>query len=117
MNYWVIPGVKMKKVKKKILLIETLVEMICEESNISFEVIKGKERTQDIRLTRHIIMFFAYRDCRPQLTLESIGKFINRDHATVLYGKKIIANEKDHDYNTRQLFNRIELLINNYMYE
>ncbi|MFZ0269925.1 helix-turn-helix domain-containing protein [Caulobacter sp.] len=48
--------------------------------------IKGPDRDQEICVARHHCMWAMGRE--PHLSLPRIGKFLNRDHTTVLHGQR-----------------------------
>ena len=59
--------------------------------DIKISAIKSRSLKQDLVFTRYLYMKYAKENTR--YTLEKIGKFVNRDHATVLHGINTINNE------------------------
>jgi chromosomal replication initiator protein len=76
---------------------EFIIEKVTEYMGINAEDIKGKKRTKDIIMARHISMYLL-RDILA-LNLNLIGKFMDRDHSSVLYSinkiKDLLVTNKE----------------------
>ena len=86
---------------------EELVQIVCEETNVSPQDILSQSRKQNIVRARHICMYLA-RQFLP-LSYPEIGKkFGNRDHSTIMYSvKKIEKLKKDNQEMKNLLKNMI----------
>lgn len=60
-----------------------LAEQITDKTGISLEEMKGKSRGRFVVRARHLLMFKASQQ---NISTHCIGNYLNRDHATVMYG-------------------------------
>jgi len=71
------------------------------KNQITIEQLSSKDRKREQVIGRQIgqyICLFIFNELlRKNLTLEYIGGFYNKDHATVLHSKKVISNYIDTD--------------------
>ena len=72
-----------KKARPKGMLDE-IMDVVCEVTNINKEAISGKSRKRELSVCRQLFCYFAKRDTAN--TLELMGNYINRHHSTVLWG-------------------------------
>ncbi|MCQ2978065.1 MAG: chromosomal replication initiator protein DnaA, partial [archaeon] len=78
--------------KNNIITPEKIMEVICNEYNVTPEEIKSQRRSQDLVIPRHMFMYL----CRHiiDMTYDEIAKFLERkDHTTVMHGYKKIRDE------------------------
>jgi len=71
--------------------LEKVLSVVCDVLNVYAEDVKGKSRKSKISEARHFFCYLAYISHRSK-TLMEIGKFIGRDHATVLHSKNKISD-------------------------
>lgn len=87
---------------KKSVDFEELVQLVCEEMDISPQEMLSKNRKKKAVMSRQICMYLA-RQFLP-LSYPEIGKkFGNRDHSTVIYSVKKIEKIKEHNQETNNL--------------
>lgn len=80
------------------ITIETIQKTVAESFGLSFVDLKGKKRSQNIVLPRHIAMYLAYNMEGLNYSTTEIGaEFGGRDHTTVMSGIEKIANLKQQD--------------------
>lgn len=79
-----------KPIQKKILNFDMIVEATAEHFNLNPDVIFSKSRVRDIADARQVIMYLCNK--MTDLSSSSIGRKLNRQHATVLHG---ITSVKD----------------------
>ena len=76
MNYWALPGIKI-----------TLIGAICQAFGVTEKELKGKSKGRYVASARHAYFYVAYNTSNPKLSgYEKIGRSLNRDHCTALYG-------------------------------
>ena len=73
-----------KKVEKKSVNFDMIVEATAEHFNLSPDAIFSRSRLRDIADARQVIMFLTHK--HTQLSSPAIGYKLNRKHATVLHG-------------------------------
>ena len=59
-----------------------VINEVAFEFGVTVQDIKGPARQKHIALARHCFCWRAYREC--QRSMPEIGRFLNRDHTTVL---------------------------------
>ena len=76
--------------------LENVMEAVSSVTGISGEKVFGKDRHRDIMAARHLFCYMAkiHTDC----TLMNIGKYIKRDHTTVINSVKVVNDMIDIDY-------------------
>ena len=80
--------------KKKVITPAKIVKMVQEE--LELPDLKVKNRSRDVVQGRLIYYKLAKRFCR-YASLSKIGKAVNRDHATVIYGLSKYDQEVKYD--------------------
>lgn len=84
-----------EKIKKEPCLFDYIVDTICANEKISLEEINTNTRRAEVNYARQLIMYFAYElKCG---TLKTIGRRLNRDHATVIHAFKAIKDRYETD--------------------
>lgn len=70
---------------------ERIEKIVCKYFKLEPQVLRSKSRKKIHALPRNIYVFF----CRKytELTLEEIGKTINRNHSTALYAVEVVAHK------------------------
>ena len=88
---------------------ERIMEIVCQYYKIDPAVMRSKSRKRIHALPRNIYTYL----CRKltKATLEDIGKTINRNHSTVLYGDEEITGKLKHDADLRIKIDFLEGLI------
>ncbi len=77
------------------LIAEQIIESISKRYNISVEDIKGKKRTNEIALPRHIAIYVIRRVTN--ISLQNTAKIFGRDHTTILASVDVIKNKMAED--------------------
>lgn len=92
MNFYVIPGLKhqgisapqrLELLKSRKISLDWLSVLICGYYDITVKELKSKDRHARIVEARHIFCYVS-RLCTTHSLLE-IGRFLNRDHTTVIH--------------------------------
>ena len=74
--------------------ISNVLDTTCSVLGITKEQVRSSDRLAKIVYARHIFCYLAYNTTFNK-TLKEIGKFINRDHASVIHGKLKIQTQLD----------------------
>lgn len=74
---------------------DQIIENISKRYNISVEDIKGKKRTTDIALARHIAVYVIRN--ATNLSLKNIAKIFGRDHTTLLSSIDVVKSKMAED--------------------
>lgn len=86
-----------------------ILETVSNYFNVKIEEIKSKKRNQPITNARQVYMYLA-RELLSE-SLLNIGKIIDRDHSTVIYGiekiEKKIKKDKNFEININQLKDKL----------
>ena len=83
--------------------LESLLSVICKKLDVTVQEAKGIIRDAEIVRARQI---YCYMAKEMGYTYKKIGAIINRDHATVIYGCKVVSNRK-FDYKILNDYNRV----------
>lgn len=112
-SYYAIPSIQLQSEKKYLTFLGAFY-VISMHYEISIDQIKSKSRKRDYVLPRHLMCYFL---CKyGGQTLSSTGTALNRDHASVLHGKKAIANLSSTDHVFRNKLEQIEVDITKTIY-
>ena len=77
------------------LVAEQIIENISKRYNISVEDIKGKKRTTEIALARHVAIYVIRNVTN--LSLQNTAKIFGRDHTTILSSIDVIKSKMSGD--------------------
>ena len=77
------------------LVAEQIIENISKRYNIAIEDIKGKKRTTEIALARHISIYVIRNVTN--LSLQNTAKIFGRDHTTILSSIDVIKSKMSND--------------------
>lgn len=91
--------------------IDIIKHKVCEYYGVTFEEIAGTTKPGNIVRARHVFCYLAYKLTKQ--TFAQIGKLINRDHATVLFGKNKVAFEVEMYQTSREEIEKIIYEIEN----
>lgn len=82
-------------------IFKTIVEVIEDELNISYERIISNTRRREVAEARQILQYLAKKFTT--YGIMSIGVKTNRHHSSVIHSEKVVKalNETDKDYSTR----------------
>ena len=98
------------QVHQKEVTIDSIIEVVCEYTNIDFARLNSTERTREVAQARQIAMYLAKQHTKAPLT--AIGSAIGgRNHATVLHSCKAVSNLIETDKNFRHQVEEIEKLV------
>lgn len=72
---------------------------VCNALGLDPETVRGKLQEDEFVICRYIVMAIVrtYRTESKKYTYAFIGKFYNRDHATVMYGLRSVYHEYEHN--------------------
>jgi hypothetical protein len=79
----------------KEVTMRSLLKATCHELDTDSVQMRSKRRTADIAYKRHIFYYLARKHSISSLT--SIGKFMNRDHTSVMHGIKKVKSLYEND--------------------
>ena len=68
-----------------------IIDCVCKFYDLKKEELLGRKRTKEIALARQIAMYLITEML--SMPQEAIGRIFNKDHSTVIYAKKQIADE------------------------
>ncbi len=77
------------------LTIDRIIEEIAKKFSITPEEIKGKKRSQDVAMARHVAIY-TIREVTG-MAYKSIGKIFDRDHTTIMSSIDVVKGEMDVD--------------------
>lgn len=83
-----------------------ILKAVSEVTNISVQDILSKSRLKETVFARHLYCYFSCEKTR--YSLKSIGKLINRDHASVIHGNKRIIYELEYYPEVKHIIKRID---------
>lgn len=86
--------------------IEKIIDVTARKYDVTIEEILGTKRTKNIKTARNVAMYIAKQVL--ELSLNEIGKFMNRDHSTVYSNIQYVENLLETD---NQLSNDITEII------
>jgi hypothetical protein len=86
---------------------DKIANLICDSFSIPIDNLKTPSRDGGLVYPRQIIMYIALKNKIGSLA--EIGKYFNRDHATVLHAKKSIQNYKQTDKIKKDQINLFEI--------
>ena len=88
---------------------------ICQIYNITPDDIYSKNRTQHILYARHTFNYICRRTLR--MSLESIGRIINRDHSTIIHSVRQTQDLIEYDRNFAKTYQQAHGLLDSYCNE
>lgn len=95
------------QMKKKQITIELIQQKVCDYFNMDVKLLQTKTRKREIALARQISMYLAKK--YTEYPLSQIGSCLGgKDHATVHYACKTIAQQVEIDKILRQQVDEIE---------
>lgn len=90
MNYYLIPGVKKASDKKNISSLEVINRIVAQVFETSPESLRKDTRKSHVVKPRQVAMYLMRKYTR--FTLDAIGRFYGRDHATAVYANNVIKD-------------------------
>jgi chromosomal replication initiator protein len=98
-HYMIYPGLAVAR--KRELLIDEIIRVVCDNTQISRHDVMSKSRKREYVDARHYIFYITYNHCN--MSLVAIGKHIGfRDHTTVISGRDKIRDLIDYDKKVAQ---------------
>ena len=73
------------------MTVENVISKVCKKYGLSEDDIKGRKKTKEIAMARHICIYIIRK--LTDLSLPAIGRILNRDHTTVMSSLQVIENE------------------------
>ena len=73
------------------MTVEHVIAQVCKKYGLSEEDIKGRKKTKEIAMARHICIYIIRK--LTDLSLPAIGRILGRDHTTVMSSLQVIENE------------------------
>ena len=83
----------------------SLMKAVCHELDTTLVEMRSKRRAHDIAYKRHIFYYLAQK--HSLASLPKIGRFMNRDHTSVLHGIKKIRSLYEGDKSLESLTSKI----------
>jgi chromosomal replication initiator protein len=75
--------------------IDRIITEISKKYHVSPEDIKGKKRTKDIAMARHVAVYVIRK--ATDMSLQSIAKIFGRDHTTMMSSIDVVENDMEVD--------------------
>jgi chromosomal replication initiator protein len=87
----------------------------CQAYDVTPDLVISSLRTQSVVYARHMFSFF----CRKHLnmTFNSIGYILGRDHSSVMHAINVFDNLVTHDKTTRQTYETSVQLLGDYLHQ
>lgn len=104
-SYWSYPGMSNRPNQISINKLFRCIELVM---GLSEEELKSKKRFSDYVDARQMFMIFLRKHSKLSTTV--IGKHLNRDHSTVVYGQKTGFNLLQTDAQFRERYENIEYM-------
>jgi chromosomal replication initiation ATPase DnaA len=108
-NYFALPGL----VGLKELRVNSVKNIVLENLKIKWEDLTSSDRSEPLPDARKMFAYCIKKYCG-EITSISLGRFMNRDHATILYYWKKCDHLRETDPEFRQKLQSLELKINDY---
>ena len=90
---------------------EDILRVVCKELEMDFDIVKTKEtRKREYVYARQLYAYFARKYTKD--VLSNIGKFINKDHATILHSINQVNNFLDTDKQMKLQVGKINNALN-----
>ena len=87
---------------------QSILRFICDEYNVTKEDLIKKDKKTPLPDARHLFFYEAHR--QKLGTCENIGKFLDRDHTTVLHGVKKIRGYYEYDLRIKEKVDRMKYM-------
>jgi chromosomal replication initiator protein len=88
LTYYVIPGLKMRKVR-----FQRVIMAVAESFDISTRLMMSTSRQRELVLARNMCMYIMKTYFN--MTLKEIGKAFSRDHTTVIHAIKMFQQDRE----------------------
>ena len=94
----------------KMITPESIIQIVCSTYDVSLEEMKSSKRNAYINVPRQVVMYLCreYTD----ISLSDLGKLLNRDHTTIMYGEENIKKNLDKNAELKEKVDLIKKLIN-----
>ncbi len=79
------------------ITVERIISEIAKKYHITPEEIKGKKRSKDVAMARHVSVYVIRK--ATDMSLKSIGKIFDRDHTTMMSSLDVVESEMEADSN------------------
>ena len=88
LSYFVVPGLKLRKVR-----FQRVITAIAETFEISEKLMMSKSRQRELVLARNMCMYVMKNYFN--MTLKEVGKCFSRDHTTVIHALRMFSIDVD----------------------
>ena len=85
--------------------IEIVIAYVCLKTGVSENLIKSESRSRDVVKARSIVSYIVRECCYGVITFKLIGKFLNKNHATIIHGIRALCNDMERDVTLREYVN------------
>jgi chromosomal replication initiation ATPase DnaA len=92
-------------------LVEEIITMIEEQTNVSFVDMRSRNRKANIREARQLAIHFIHK--YSGFSLSKSARILNRHHATAIHGNKVVENELTTSKPYQRKYKFINALITN----
>jgi len=80
-----IKKVKNPMTENRFSRLDGIAEKVCQYYKVDIDQLKGRWRLREVVSARH--MFFFIASFTTETTMVELGKYLNRDHTTVIHGR------------------------------
>lgn len=111
MNYYIIPGLKLKEaIGKGSVSLKTLAELTCDYFGMNEADFFSKETKREYAEVRYYFMYIARKSYGH--TLADIGRLLNRNHSTVIHGLRTLEDLRFSQDRVSDEINELKMYIN-----
>jgi len=98
----------MTKVNLEYCSMSSILKAVCEVFEVSKEELLSKRRYKELIKPRHVFYYLAHS--LTDKSLVGIGRYLDKDHTTIMYGADKIRNEKKTNKDLCVLLDEVEAL-------
>lgn len=111
-HYWIYPALVMPtELDNKI---DNFMQCFYKATGTNDYMIKGKSRKQEYVIHRHLAMYLTFNQF--DVSYANVGKYFNKDHATVIHAVKMVKNALEVDKKYPEYFAKVVTYMNeNYL--
>ena len=107
-NYYLVERKSAPLLEDKVSFLEYILEFICEEKGLDVIELRNGSRKREYAHACRLYCYMARKFGERKLGYNIIGKFINRDHATMIYSERKLIEEMEVDRRYRQEIKEME---------
>ncbi len=73
----------------KYKMLDMILDAVCKTTGITEAQLRGKDRSRSVTDSRHAFYYLVGQQSTFTYSLQELGKYLNRDHCTVLHSRKV----------------------------